>query len=97
VKRPRSSPLALVLRTYVHQDYDLRYSSVEAALRAFRDEASPAERRAVLDEIDALLARCPDDAALYAEMRKRGFVFYPPADGETTRAWLLRARGIIGS
>jgi len=85
-------PLERLFRTYLHQDYDLRYASVAQALRAFCDESAPLERRRVIAEIDALLDAHPDDAALYAALRERGFVFYPPREGETTRAWLRRAR-----
>lgn len=90
-----NSPLTALFRTYLHQDYDLRYATVEDAIRAFRDESPPSERRRVIAEIDALLAAHPDDVALYAALRERGFVFYPPRDGETTAAWLGRAKAII--
>ena len=87
--------LEQLLRTYLHQDYDLRYSSVEAALRAFREEATPNEKHAAVEEIDALLASYPQDRALYEQLRRRGFIFYPPRDGETTRSWLERARNVL--
>ena len=87
--------LARLFRTYLHQDYDLRYASVEDALRAFRREATAAERARVVAEIASLLASYPDDGDLYGALRERGFVFYPPRDGETTRAWLSRAREIL--
>ena len=90
-----SSPLAALFRAYLHQDYDLRYASVEDAVRAYRDESSPQERRRVIAEIDSLLAAHPDDAALYAELRQRGFVFYPPREGETSAAWLQRAKALL--
>ena len=87
--------LEKLLRTYLHQDYDLRYPSVEAALRAFREEATPSENDAALAEIDALLAAYPQDRGLYEQLRRRGFIFYPPRDGETTRSWLSRARAVL--
>ncbi|MGH7660115.1 MAG: contact-dependent growth inhibition system immunity protein [Vulcanimicrobiaceae bacterium] len=90
-----SSPLAALLRGYLHQDYDLRYASVEDALRAFREESTPHERRRVIAEIDTLLAAHSDDAALYAALRERGFVFYPPREGATTAAWLQRAKALL--
>lgn len=89
------SPLSRLLRTYLHQDYDLRYPDVATALRAYRAQTPPAERRRVLDEIASLLAACKDDGALYRELRSRGFIFYPPREGETTRAWLVRARALL--
>jgi len=85
------SPLARLLRAYLHEDYDLRYDGVQAALRAYSREVSPEERRRALAEIATLLAAYSSDEALYGELRKRGFIFYPPRDGETTRAWLMRA------
>lgn len=88
--------LEKLLRTYLHQDYDLRYGSVEQALSAFRVDATPDEQRGVIAEIDALLAGCAQDRELYEQLRIRGFIFYPPRDGETTRAWLLRARALLG-
>jgi hypothetical protein len=90
-----TSPLAALFRGYLHQDYDLRYATPEDALRAFCDESSPHERRCVIAEIDGLLAAHADDAPLYAALRERGFVFYPPRDGETTRAWLQRAKALL--
>lgn len=90
-----NAPLARLFRTYLHQDYDLCYSCVEEALNAYRNESTPDERRATIAEIDALLAAHPDDAALYEALRARGFAFYPPRDGETTAAWLRRARTIL--
>lgn len=90
-----NSALAALFRGYLHQDYDLRYASVEEAIRAFRDESSPHERRRVVAEIETLLAAHPDDGALYAALRERGFVFYPPRDGETTAAWLQRAKALL--
>ena len=90
-----SSPLAALFRAYLHQDYDLRYENIEEAIRAYRDESSPQERRRVVAEIDSLLAAHPDDAALYVALRERGFVFYPPRDGETNAAWLERAKALL--
>jgi hypothetical protein len=89
--------LEKLLRTYLHQDYDLRYPSVEAALRAFREDSTPNECRAAVAEIDELLAAYPEDRVLYEQLRRRGFIFYPPRDGETTRSWLERARNVLGS
>jgi hypothetical protein len=90
-----NSPLAALFRGYLHQDYDLRYASVDDAIQAFRDESSSRERRGVVAEIDALLAAHPDDAALHAALRERGFIFYPPSDGETTAAWLQRVKALL--
>ena len=87
--------LADLLRTYLHQDYDLRYRTVEDALLAFRREATAAERAGVLEEIADLLETHPIDDDLYRELRARGFIFYPPRDGETTRAWLTRVRALL--
>lgn len=90
-----TSPLTAFFRAYLHQDYDLHYASVEDAIRAYRDDSSPQERRRVIAEIDSLLAAHPGDAALYAALRERGFVFYPPREGETTAAWLERAKALL--
>ena len=89
------SPLANLLRSYLHQDYDLEYAGIEDALRAYRREAGADERRRVLDEIAMLLETHADDAGLHRALRARGFIFYPPRTGETTRAWLLRASRLL--
>jgi hypothetical protein len=89
------TPLATLFRAYLHQDYDLSYRSVEAAIRAYRDETSPSDVRRTVAEIDALLRDNASDDALYRELRARGFIFYPPRQGETARAWLERARQIL--
>ena len=89
------SPLARMLRSYLHQDFDLRYPDVTAALRAYARETAPEERSRALSEIDSLLCAHADDADLLAALRRRGFIFYPPRDGETTRSWLRRARSVI--
>ena len=89
------SPLARLLRGWLHQDYDLRYPDVPSALRAYRAQTPAQERRRVLVEIAALLAANAGDDALYRELRERGFIFYPPRDGERTRDWLLRARALL--
>jgi len=87
-----TSALERLFRTYLHQDYDLRYASVARALGAFCDESTAAERRQAIAEIDEMLAAHPDDAELHAALRERGFAFYPPRDGETTASWLRRTR-----
>jgi len=93
------SELAALFGAYLHQDFDLAYGSQAAAIRAYRDESTPAQVRAALGEIDALLDAfgCADDDALARELRALGFGFYPPRDGETTAQWLRRARAIIAS
>lgn len=90
-----TAALERLFRTYLHQDYDLRYASVAEALRAFCKEATLAERRRAIAEIDALMAAHSDDAQLYRALRERGFAFYPPREGETTAAWLQRARSAL--
>jgi len=87
--------LATLFRAYLHQDYDLSYPSVEAAIRAFRAQAAPRDVARTVAEIDTLLDANPSDDQLYRELRARGFIFYPPRDGETARAWLLRARTVL--
>ncbi len=88
-------PLMTLFRAYLHQDYDLSYPSVEAAIRAYRAQSSPHEVARTVAEIDALLDAKLSDDHLYRELRARGFIFYPPRDGETARAWLLRARDLL--
>lgn len=87
--------LEKLLRGYLHQDYDLNYGSIDRALIAFRDDATEEENRRTIAEIDALLAAYPHDRELYEQLRSRGFIFYPPRDGETTRSWLQRARAAL--
>jgi hypothetical protein len=87
--------LATLFRTYLHQDYDLSYPSVAAAIRAYRGQSAPRDVAHALEEIDALLNAKLNDDQLYRELRTQGFIFYPPRDGETARAWLLRARALL--
>ncbi|MGA3037050.1 MAG: contact-dependent growth inhibition system immunity protein [Vulcanimicrobiaceae bacterium] len=87
--------LTTMFRAYLHQDYDLSYPSVEAAIRAYREQAPPHDVARAVAEIDALLGAKLSDDQLYRELRGRGFIFYPPRDGETARAWLMRARAIL--
>ena len=89
------TPLATLFRAYLHQDYDLSYPSVEAAIRAFRAHAPTSDVARAVAEIDALLSARLNDDQLYHELRARGFIFYPPRDGETARAWLTRARSVL--
>jgi len=89
------TPLATLFRAYLHQDYDLSYPSVEAAIRAFRAETPAPELARAIAEIDDLLAEKSGDRELYCALRARGFIFYPPSRGETARAWLLRARALL--
>ena len=90
-----NSALSTLFRTYLHQDYDLRYTTVADALAGFRADATAAERGRIVEEIDELLAAHPDDAQLYRALRARGFIFYPPREGETTADWLRRARAAV--
>lgn len=89
------SALARLFHGYLHQDYDLRYPDVAAALRAYRIETPSPERHRLQAEIESLLAAHPDDDGLYRALRARGFIFYPPREGESTRDWLLRARALL--
>lgn len=89
------TPLATLFRSYLHQDYDLSYPSVEAAILAYRAQSAPRELAGTVAEIDALLGAKLSDDQLYRELRARGFIFYPPRDGETARAWLVRTRTIL--
>jgi hypothetical protein len=89
------TPLATLFRAYLHQDYDLSYPSAAAAIRAYRASSTPREVAATVAEIDSLLDAKLSDDQLYRELRARGFIFYPPRDGETARAWLLRARALL--
>lgn len=89
------TPLTTLFRTYLHQDYDLSYPSVEAAIRAYRAQSTPSDVARTVGEVDALLDAHPSDDHLYRELRARGFIFYPRRDGETARAWLLRARALL--
>ncbi len=88
-------PLERLFRTYLHQDYDLSYPSVEAAIRAYRGQSTRPDIARTVAEIDGLLDAKQGDDQLYRELRARGFIFYPPRDGETARAWLLRARKLL--
>jgi len=89
------TPLATLFRAYLHQDYDLSYPSVEAAIRAYRAQSTARELAGTVAEIDALLGAKLSDDQLYRDLRARGFIFYPPRDGETARAWLVRARTLL--
>jgi hypothetical protein len=89
------TPLATLFRTYLHQDYDLSYRSVEDAIRAYRAQSPKPDVARSVAEIDSLLAAKLSDDRLYHELRARGFIFYPPRDGETAHTWLERARALL--
>jgi hypothetical protein len=90
-----TSELKTLFGAYLHQDYDLQFPSVAAAIRAYRDDASRAARERALAEIDSLLTGTNSDDELYRALRERGFGFFPPRDGETSAAWLRRTRALL--
>ena len=53
---PRFPALERVFRGYLHEDFAVEYGSPEAAVRAFRNDASPAEWRRFQREAKRLAA-----------------------------------------
>ena len=55
-RTPEFPELARVFSGYLHEDFAVEYGSPEAALRAFHDDASPAERSRFQREVKRLAA-----------------------------------------
>ncbi len=78
---PRFPALARAFSGYLHEDFAAEYGSPEAALRAFRDDASPAEWRRVQREAQRLtaIARHSDFDDVRALIQRLGSRWLPPS------------------
>lgn len=73
--------LERVFSGYLHEDFAAEYGSAEAALRAFRDDASPAEWRRFQGEVRRLagLAEGRDFDDMCTMIQKLGSRWTPPS------------------
>ena len=92
---PRFPALARVFSGYLHEDFAAEYGSPESALRAFRDDASPAEWRRVQREAKRLatIARDADVDEVRALMQRLGSRWVP----SSREALVALLNGVSGS
>ena len=74
---------------YFNQDWPEDYGSEEASVDAFLIDA-PAERLALLNELDWLLEHFTTEAELAEYLDIQGSEYLPPADHGGYRGWLTR-------
>jgi hypothetical protein len=86
------SELERVFSGYLHEDFAAEYGSPEAALRAFRDDASPAEWRRFQREAKrfAGIARTRNFAQVCKLMQRLGSHWMPPSR-DALMDWLAGA------
>lgn len=73
--------LARVFSGYLHEDFAVQYGSPEAALRAFREDASPAEWRRFQREAKRLVSLSVDRGFDHVRdvLRQLGSRWIPPS------------------
>jgi hypothetical protein len=77
---------------YLHQDWDMDYPDVDAAIDAAIVE-SPDRLVLVAHQLDELLAAVStEDEAETAVNELTGWGYYPPGNGRTWRGWLAEVR-----
>jgi hypothetical protein len=78
---PDFPELARVFSGYLNEDFAAEYGSPEAALRAFREDASPAERRRFQHEVKRLagLVEERDFDDICALVQRLGSRWIPPS------------------
>lgn len=74
---------------YFHQDWALEHDSADRVVEAWRDGEDAGYIARARDELDRLLARDLDDAALGAAVRGLGSEYDPTRDGTGWRDWLV--------
>ncbi len=73
---------------YFHQDWMMEHDSAEAVVDAWREGESDEYIARARDELDRLLARDYDEAALGEEVRRLGSEYDPTREGTAWRDWL---------
>jgi hypothetical protein len=92
--KPEDSPhLYRYLRGYWHQDHEIYGESVEAVTDAFVADTDPPEQRALLEELNVLLAGGADERELQSTVFDDGpGSISPEGFGSTAVEWLDRVR-----
>lgn len=80
------------LAAYFHQDWVLDHDTPAAVVDDYRSGESDATVERLRGELDALLARDPDEAELAALLRASGCEYDPARDGVGYRDWLQSVR-----
>ncbi len=80
------------LGAYFHQDWMLDHDSPEAVVDDYVRSESEATVARLRDELDALLARAPEEAELSALLHDCGCEYDPARDGVGYRDWLRSVR-----
>lgn len=80
------------LAAYFHQDWMLDHDTADAVVDDYARGESEATVARLRDELDALLARDPDEAGLATLLRDNGCEFDPTRDGIGYRDWLRAVR-----
>lgn len=75
---------------YFHQDWAAEHATADAVIDFYRDHESPDQVDGARAELDALLGKELDEAALGARVTALGCEYDPTRDGQTWRGWLQR-------
>jgi hypothetical protein len=79
--------LTQLFGAYLHQDWDMEFSSSWEAVQVFRDSLSVDELVAAIDEVRTLLSL--DDVQLNSKVfEDLGLGYWPQGDGLEVREWL---------
>lgn len=76
------------LAAYFHQDWAMEHATPAAVVGYYRDSESAEQVAATRDDLERLLARDLDDAALGAAARRLGSEYDPTREGVSWREWL---------
>lgn len=80
--------LSQLFGAYLHQDWDLEFSSCWDAVRAFRESLSEQDLEHAVHEVEMLLRM--EDTPLRAEVfGELGLGYWPDGDGLELREWLI--------
>ena len=82
------TPLRTLMAAYLHQDWDVEYSDVWAAVADFVDHAPQCMIAAAHSELRDLIAQDLSAAAIEVALAHYSCAYYPPGDGYTLDGWL---------
>ncbi len=82
---------------YLHQDWDLDYPDVGAAVADFAADLSPDERAGVTGELMSFRRSGQGEAALEAAMRRLGLAYVYRRDFPTAEGWLTYIEDVVRS
>ena len=81
--------LASFVGIYFNQDWPEDYGTEEASIDAFLVD-TPAERAALLNELDWVLEHFSSEQELGAYLEQQGSEYLPPVEAGGYRGWLIR-------